>query len=217
MPKSSSDESVNDAIKKLRSEDVLTQNEGVQELITIGQPAAAELLLLLDDKSAGTRAQSMYALSEIGTPKIAEAFKKGLRDEDERVRAYAATGLARIGDPDALAAAIQTLNDAPDEAHLDMTPSVSALGGMGLSAVGALLNLLMDDDENSRLHAQRALEMIIAGRHGFEVGKGFATSAAKENAEAEWRANGNYNYGAPAAARLAAEMKWRDWLRKQQL
>ena len=75
MAKSSSNESVNDAIKKLRSEDVLTQNEGVQELINIGRPAVAELLLLLGDKSAGRRAQSMYALSEVGAPETAEAFK----------------------------------------------------------------------------------------------------------------------------------------------
>ena len=98
-----------------------------------------------------------------------------------------------------------------------MTPSVFALGGMGLSAAAELLSLLMDDDENTRLHAQRALETIIAGRHGFEVGKGFPTSETKENAEAEWRANGNYDYTADVASRAAAVEKWRDWLRKEQL
>jgi len=207
--------STNDAIKKLRSDDVLTQNEGVQELIGIGRPAVSELITVLDDQSAGTRAQAMYALSQIGAPETAEAFKKGLSDEDERVRAYAAAGLSRINDPDALAAAIQTINDAPDEMHLDLTPSVFALAGMGLSAVTPLLDLLIADDENTRLHAQRALEMIVARRHGFEAGKGFPTEAARDDTEAEWQANGNYNYAAPAAERLASVEKWREWLRNE--
>src|SRR5215467_13878122 len=207
--------SVNDAIKKLRSDDVLTQNEGVQDLIGIGRPALSELVPVLNDESAGKRAQAMYALSEIGALESAEQFKKGLSDEDERVRAYAAAGLSRINDPDALTAAIQTINDAPDEAHLDLTPSVYALGGMGLSAVTPLLDLLIDNDENTRLHAQRALEMIVAGRQGFEIGKGFPTEAARESTEAEWQANGNYNYAASAAERLASVDKWRDWLRNE--
>src|ERR1043166_6292805 len=82
--------STNDAIKKLRSDDVLTQNEGVQELIRIGRPALSELVTVLDDQSAGKRAQAMYALSPIGAPERAEALKKGLSDGDERVKAYAA-------------------------------------------------------------------------------------------------------------------------------
>jgi len=207
--------STNDAINKLRSGDVLTQNDGVQELIAIGRPALSELVTVLDDQSAATRAQAMYALSEIGAPESADAFKKGLSDEDERVRAYAAAGLARINDPDALAATIQTINDAPVLTHLDLTPSVYALAEMGLSAVTPLLDLLIDDDENTRLHAQRALEMIIARRHGFEAGKGFPTEAARQDTEAEWQANGNYNYAAPAAERLASVEKWREWLRNE--
>lgn len=207
--------STNDAIKKLRSDDVLTQNEGVKELIGIGRPALSELVTVLDDESAGTRAQAMYALSEIAVPESADAFKKGLNDEDERVRAYSAAGLSHINDPDALAAAIQTINDAPDEAHLDLTPSVFALAGMGLNAVTPLLDLLTDDDENTRLHAQRALEIIVARRHGFEAGKGFPTEAARGDTEAEWQANGNYNYAASAAERLASIEKWREWLRNK--
>jgi HEAT repeat protein len=216
LDKSSSQPNLGEAMEKLRSADVLTQNEGVQELIQIGPPAVPELLSLVGDEGADQRAQTMYALSEIGAPEAAEAFKQGLHDKDERVRAYASVGLSRIGDSDSLEAAIQTINDAPNQMHLDLTPSVFALGGMGLSAVTALLDLMMNDDENTRLHAQRALEMIVGRQHGFEIGHGFPTPDAEQQALAQWQANGNFDYAAPAEARGAAVEKWRDWLRKKQ-
>jgi HEAT repeat protein len=161
---------------------------------------------------ANQRAAAMYALSQAGDSGAAEAFRKGLGDVDERVRAYAARGLARIGDPGAQTACLATLNDAADELHLDMTPSVQALGEMGLKAAPALLELLLHDDEMTRLHAQRALELILSRRHGFRPGRGFPSRAAEEAMRAEWRANGDYDYSAEPEARARAVERWREWL-----
>jgi HEAT repeat protein len=167
---------------------------------------------MTSQNDANERAAAMYALSQAAGPRSADEFRKALGDADERVRAYAAQGLVRIGDTGALAACLKTLNDAADELHLDMTPSVQALGEMGLKAAPALLELLLHDDEMTRLHAQRALELILSRRHGFRPGRGFPSRAAEEAMRAEWRANGDYDYSAEPEARARAMERWREWL-----
>jgi HEAT repeat protein len=205
-------ETLKTALAQLRSDDVLVQNEGVASVIQLGAEAVPALLPFLEDGSATRRSQVMYALAQIAEPGTAEAFQRGLGDPDERVRAYAAVGLARIGYPNAVMACLQTLNDAPDEAHLDMTPAVQALGEIGMSVVPALLDLLMNEDEFTRLHAQRALELILNRRHGFQPGQGFPIPEAEEQMRTEWQANGAYDYAADAATRAASVAKWRRWL-----
>lgn len=200
------------ALEQLRSADALTQNRGVAAVVKIGSEAVPALLAMLPEEPGARRAQMMYALSQIAAPEAAAAFGRGLEDEDERVRAYASVGLARIGDQHALAACLRALNDAPDQLHGDMTPAVFAIGEMGTSPLPSLLDLLMDESANTRLHAQRAVEQIIMRRHGFVPGQGFATAAEEEEFRSQWRANGNYDYSAAAAARAAAVEKWRRWL-----
>jgi hypothetical protein len=148
------------------------------------------------------------------SPSISQitALQAGLRSPDERTRAESAQGLVRLGHPDAIAACVQTLNDAPDPLHLDITPAVTALGEMGLRAVTALLDPLRSNDEITRLRAQRALEAIVARRHGFRAGKGFPSTAAEEAMRDEWEANGSYDYSGNAVARDASLAKWRQWL-----
>jgi len=158
------------------------------------------------------RSQSMYALARIAAPKAAQIFQIGLYDSDERVRAYAAMGLARINHPDALAASLLTINDAPDLLHSDMTPAVQTIGEIGIKAVPQLLELLMSDDGNTRLHAQRALELIVSRIYGFHPGKCFLTSESDLKARNAWRDHGNYDYSADATARSIATSNLRDWL-----
>jgi len=199
------------AFADLRSANALARNEGVTAAIRIGAPAAAGLLALLEEPAAD-RVNVMYALARIGDSRAAEAFRSGLHDAEERVRAYSAAGLARIGDPGALDACLRTLNDGSDPMHTDMTASVQSLGEMGLRAVPPLLDLLTNDDEMTRLHAQRALELILGRRHGFMPGKGFPSQHAADACREEWRANGNYDYSAAADAREQSAAKWRQWL-----
>ncbi len=199
------------ALSALNSQDVLTQNQGVEAVIQIGRAAVPPLIAMLE-KESPNRAQVMYALAQIGDSRAASAFTASLLDSDERVRAYSAQGLARIGDPRALAAILQTLDDAADELHLDITPSVRALGEMGLKAVPALLDLLMAENDMTRLHAQRALELILARRYGFIPGGGYPSPEAAERMRSEWRASGDYDYSANPAVRAASVTKWREWL-----
>jgi HEAT repeat protein len=203
------------AIDKLRSDSVAVQNEGAQTALQAGKAALPHLLPLLQEQKAATRSQAMYVISRVGGSEASDVFKQGLQDQDERVRAYAAEGLALANDPDALSASLKTLNDAPDMAHLDMTPAVESLSEMGLDAVSPLLDLLMDDDEMTRLHAQRALEGIVNRMHGFQSGRGFPTPAAEQEMRNEWQSNGSYDYAAPVAARAAAVEKWRTWLEEK--
>ena len=212
---SSSQDELIAAMDKLRSDSVAVQNEGAQIALQAGKAALPHLLPLLQEQKAATRAQAMYVISRVGGSEATEAFKHGLQDDDESVRAYAAEGLVRANDPAALSACLKTLNDAPDLTHLDMTPAVESLSEMGLEAVPPLLDLLMDDDEMTRLHAQRALEGIVYRRHGFQSGRGFPTPADEQDVRNEWQSNGSYDYAAPVAARAAAVEKWRTWLEEQ--
>src|SRR5260221_3792342 len=91
----SASESVNDAIKKLRSQDVLTQNEGVQELIQIGRAAAPALLSLLGDVSAGEQNQTNYVMSPNAEAEERSAVQQGPADLEERGRGYAGVGVCR--------------------------------------------------------------------------------------------------------------------------
>src|SRR5260370_5343543 len=176
------------AMAAINSEDVLTQNRGVEAVIRIGKAGVPRLLALLE-KGGPNRAKVRYALSQIVDARAASVLTGGLGAKDEQVRAYSAQGLARIGDPQAQAAALQTLNDAADHLHADITPSVRTLSGMGLKAIPSLLDLLMAEDEMTRLHAQRALESILARQHGFVPGGGFPSPKAEEETRAEWMAN----------------------------
>jgi HEAT repeat protein len=210
---STAERQLSQAVEALTSADVTTQNRGVEQLIQLGALAVPELLTLYKDKARDVNhAQVMFVLSQIADERATEVFMAGLNHNDERVRAYAAQGLVRTHHPDALHACLQTLNDSVDELHLDMTPSVIALAGMGEKAVPALLNLMMESDEMTRLHAQRALELFINLRHGFSIGRGFPSAEAEEAAHGEWVAHGDYDYCADEASRTAAITKWQQWL-----
>ncbi len=198
------------ALKKIGSIDILTQNEGVQEVIKIGKAAVPSLIRLLQQPET-SKAQIMYALAQIGDDQAKQAFTAGIRDNNEQVRAYAAEGLVKIGSPNAMEACLQTLNDAADPLHADRTPSVAALANMGVKAAPFLLDLLLSQDEMTRLHSQRALELILMIRFGFRTGHGFSSQNGGDEFREMWRANGNYNYADDAAKRQFSVTQLRQW------
>lgn len=204
-------QNLNTVLSKLRSGNVLTQNEGVEAAIKAGERFVPELILLLNEPEVN-RSQVMYALAQIGDKQTRETFMVALRDKNEYVRSYAAVGLARIGDQRSMEACLQTLNDAPDLLHSDRTPSVDALGAMGLKVVPSLLNLLMHEDLMTRLHSQRVLELVIMQRYGFRTGKGFPTKKAEAQAKEALLIHGNYDYEDDKATREASVSKLREWL-----
>ena len=195
----------------LRSADVVRQNEGAAAAIALGASAVPGLLGMLDEPGSA-RSRVMYALAEIADARARQAFAAGLGDADEKVRAQSARGLARLGDPSAVDACLRVLNDDPDPLHLDQTPAVQALGALGLAAVPALLDRMAASDRTTRLHAQRALELVLARRHGFRPGQGFADPQAEAAMRTEWTVLGNYAHDAPAKRRAQAVQQWRQWL-----
>jgi hypothetical protein len=163
---------------------------------------------------ADVRAAAMDTLAGIAAGEAAPFFRQGLRDTDERVRSHAARGLVRIGHAEALPACLSTIDDNPDELHLDLTPSVHALGEMGIEAMAPLLELMSSGERDRRMHAQRAFEMIVARRFGFRPGQGFPDVDAEKAARRIWTENGSYDFAANVRGRKASIVLWRRWLTK---
>lgn len=179
------------------------------------QSGPNELQMAIDDIVSGDanlRADAMDRLAGMAAAEAAPYFQQGLSDPDERVRSHAARGLVRLGHVAALSACLRTIDDNPDLLHLDLTPSVHALGDMGLAAVGPLLDLMLRGERDTRMHAQRALELIVARRSGFRPGQGFPDAKAERAARKVWTDNGGYDFSADSADRDASVVLWRRWL-----
>jgi hypothetical protein len=70
----------------------------------------------------------------------------------------------------------------------------------------------MDNDEMTRLHGQRALELLLSRRHGFRSGRGFPSTEAAERMRTEWQNLGDYDFAADVQRRGDAVAKWQRWL-----
>lgn len=207
-----SDERLDMTVDELASTAPETRLAAVERLIEAGARAVPGLIDAAGSASPDARAAAMEALAAIGDTAATAAFRNGLDDADERVRSNAALGLVRLRHPQAMTASLGTINDNPDELHLDITPSVQSLAEMGTAAVGPLIDLLMDANRNTRLHAQRALEGIVARRYGFRPGEGFADDAARTAAGAAWTNAGSYDFDAGPRDRAASVKRLRRWL-----
>ena len=117
--------------------------------------------------------------------------------------------------PDALWACLSTIDDAPDNLHVDQTPSMQALAAMDRPALPAIIDLLLSEDRMTRLHAERALERSRLMHHGFVFGiESKSTPGAEEKTRAEWQANGAYDFEAPLPRRIESVRRWRSWLER---
>jgi hypothetical protein len=85
-----------------------------------------------------------------------------LNSSNEYVRSAAAFKMAEIGHPVALEACIQTFNDAPSFAHLDCTPASYGLKLIGLKGLPRTVELMLSDDEMTRLRAFRVIEEVTS-------------------------------------------------------
>lgn len=114
------------------------------------------------------------------------------------------------GDIDRLVASI---NEQPDLLHGDRTPAVEGLIGHGPAVLPHVLSLLEQDDEPTRMRAQRVLEGIT---HGWVQEHAPARPLAQggvQEWQRLWKANGSYDWRAPAASRAEAVRLWREWAR----
>jgi hypothetical protein len=117
-------------------------------------------------------------------------------------------------DPSRIDEYVRAIDDDPDLLHLDVTPASQALAEIGLPAVPALLDLLDADSEETRLHAQRALEMVVYRRHGFVSGRGFPSPEAEQAARDDL-IDAGYEHDDPPDRREAAIARLRAWHERQ--
>jgi hypothetical protein len=110
---------------------------------------------------------------------------------------------------------VQTIDENPDRLHVDVTPSVLKLTKLGLPAAQAVLPLLDDSKQLTRMRAFRVLGNIVMRHHGWQPGQGYADPAQEKKVQALMQANGNYSVSAPPAERQQAVARWRVWLEQE--
>jgi hypothetical protein len=108
------------------------------------------------------------------------------------------------------------LNLNPDIAHSDYTPAVHELIRVGRPAVPRGLELMLSEDEDTRLRAQRVLEGVTLVEHGFVFGQGWTRQDGEANFRRFWARLGELNYRAPPDKRAASVELWRAWLAEEQ-
>ncbi len=110
---------------------------------------------------------------------------------------------------------LAALDTAPDELHGDITPAVLALAKLGWVAAPALLDHMLSESADTRLHAQRAFEGIVMQDFGFVRGRGFAKSDDESHFRELWASHGAYAHDASEVRRCMAVEAWRSWLKEQ--
>jgi hypothetical protein len=108
-------------------------------------------------------------------------------------------------------ALVDRLDVDADPLHADLTSSVLALAELGLPGACAVLDLLTVAGSETRLHAERVLESVLAARCGFKSGRGFPDQYSEEQARTTSLAIG-YAYDDRASARDAGAARWRLWV-----
>ena len=181
------------------------------ELLERGSSVMNDLLLALEQQSTPNLvAPILRLLLQLGDSRALDAFNHGLRSDDEEIRAISAQGLYRLGAPNALEAALFTIDDSPDPLHADVTPSIRTLTAFGLPALPSVLSLLDANEPRTRQHAQKALEQItynlVTRRAKLH------SSQALEGWQELWEQNGNYQWDAPPTQRAIAIRLWQRWL-----
>ena len=180
-------------------------------LLQQGASVVNDLLAALGRSAEPDLHASVYrVLLDMADPRALDAFRRGLLSEEEEIRAISAQGLYRLGVPEALDAALATIDDSPDPLHADVTPSVRTLAALGQTALPPILSLLDSNEPRTRQHAQKAVEQItynlVTRRSKLH------STHTLEEWQKLWKQNGNYQWDAPATQRTEALRRLRRWL-----
>jgi len=111
---------------------------------------------------------------------------------------------------------IETLDENPDELHVDITPAVLKLISFGLHGAAAVIDFLNAPRLETRLRAQRVLEGAVGAHLGWKAGQGFPNRTTEREFHDLVSNNGNYSARAAEQKRKEAIRKWREWLAKEQ-
>ncbi len=150
-------------VARLRTGDGEERDRALAEAIELGAAAIAPLRAELERADAPLRALIMEALASIADGSCAGDFHAALEDGDQRVRAWAAAGLARIGDPGAVAALIRTFDDHGPELHGPHTLSSFALVARGPAVLPRVVPLLRSPNAITRERAYRVIADVVTG------------------------------------------------------
>lgn len=125
------------------------------------------------------------------------------------------TSAAKIS-ADSLIAWLDSIDAHPDMLHYDYTPSVWKLSRAGLDGIKAVLPLLSSQNSDTRMHAQRVIEITLCIMNGWVPGQGFPKgSDGEDKVRAVMLGNGRYAYDAPDSVRETSVALWKDWVAKQ--
>jgi hypothetical protein len=114
-----------------------------------------------------------------------------------------------------VAALCARLENDPDLLHNDYTPAVHELISIGRPAIPPALDLMLADNEDTRMHAQRVLEGVTARELGFVFGEGWKRPDGASEWRRFWARLGGLSYKAPPDQRAASVGLWRAWLAEQ--
>jgi hypothetical protein len=117
---------------------------------------------------------------------------------------------------DSLIAWVANIDANPDPLHSDYTPAVMKLSRAGLAGIKAVLPLLSAKESDTRMHAERVVEMTLCLMNGWVPGHGFPAGCDGESTvRSVMLGNGSYAYDAPEATREASVALWKAWVEKQ--
>jgi HEAT repeat protein len=126
----------------------------VDQIVSMGPPAAPYLLEVLEDSNFKVRAFAARVLGRIGETRAVPPLIDLLSDYNQPVRTDAARALGRIGETSAVPHLIETLGDKNENVRAAAT---RALGRIGHNAVNEMLAALEDDSVWVRAAAAEAL------------------------------------------------------------
>jgi HEAT repeat protein len=208
---------MSDAIRDLvrRLGEAAGWESACERLLARGPEVVPELTDALEGElPPRARHEVLRILAELGDPRAAPAFRRGLGADDPTERALSARGLDALGTGDAVAALVSTLHDAPDPLRRDVTPAVRALASRGVAALPEVLPLLSSADPETRRRAERVLQRVTFARVKERLDPGAPGPEADRRWRALWEENGGYAWDAPEGAREASVRRWRAWLER---
>lgn len=109
---------------------------------------------------------------------------------------------------------VAAINEHPDPLHGDRTRAGEALVRHGLAALPRVLPLLEDDQEFTRLRAQRVLEGVTQAWVRERSPARPLTRGDTRAWQQLWRENGAYDWRGSAESRAESVRLWHEWVGK---
>jgi hypothetical protein len=111
---------------------------------------------------------------------------------------------------------IKSINENPDQNHIDWTPSVERLIVIGNPSLHPCLNLiLLSEDKLERRRASNVIYTVTAKWYGFIPGQGFSREDDEKEHAQLYSVLGNLDPDASLKERKSQIAKWKEYLIKQ--